>query len=155
MRLCQRSCPNNHPKCFAFFGLGDLMIASIFPGSSAMASLLTMCPSSTLLVTPNAHLAGFKRSQLAHRLASSATNTGPISLRVENLVIDMRTRRRTHVVRLCKLKNNGVFSRVHRAVWNSPNFDTSPLRQICTISPSSTFTSMEAKESHISFIFEV
>ena len=36
------------------------MIASIFPGSTAMPSLLTMYPSKVPLVTLNAHLAGFK-----------------------------------------------------------------------------------------------
>ena len=63
MRLCQRSCPRNRPSCFAFFGAGDLIIASIFPGSTAMPSLLTMCPSSVPLVTPNAHFAGFRLSR--------------------------------------------------------------------------------------------
>ena len=68
MRLCQRSCPRNLPNCFAFFRAGDLMIASIFQGSTAMPSLLTICPSNVPLVMPNAHLAGFELSRaVRHR----------------------------------------------------------------------------------------
>ena len=48
MRLCQHSWTKNRPNAFAFFGVGDLMIASIFPRSTAMPSLLTMCPKRVL-----------------------------------------------------------------------------------------------------------
>ena len=43
----------------------------------------------------------------------------------------------------CKSNKDDVFSLVQTAVWNAPNFDANPQRQICTISPSWTFTSME------------
>ena len=52
----------------------------------------------------------------------------------------------------CKLKKDGVFSRVHTAVRNAPNFGAKPQRQIWTMSPPSMFTSMEARESQISLI---
>ena len=55
----------------------------------------------------------------------------------------------------CKSRKDNVFSRVHTAVRNAPNFGAKPPRQIWTISLSSMFTSMEAKESQISLIFEV
>ena len=55
----------------------------------------------------------------------------------------------------CKLKKDSVFSWVHTAVRNAPNFGAKPPRQIWTISPSSMFTSMEARESQISLILEV
>ena len=55
----------------------------------------------------------------------------------------------------CKSKKDGVFSRVHTVVRNAPNFDAKPPRQTWTISLSSMFTSMEAKELQISLIFEV
>ena len=55
----------------------------------------------------------------------------------------------------CKSKKDGVFSQVHTAVRNAPNFGARPLRQIWTIPLSSMFTSMEAKESQMSLIFEV
>ena len=55
----------------------------------------------------------------------------------------------------CKLKKDGVFSRVDTAVRNAPNFDAKPPRQTWTISLSSMFTSMEAKESHMFLILEV
>ena len=54
-----------------------------------------------------------------------------------------------------KSKKDGVFSRVHTAVRNAPNFDAKPLRQTWTISLSSMFTSMETRESQMSLIFEV
>ena len=41
-------------------------------------------------------------ASILHRLASSATTTGPISLRVQHLVVFTRTHRRTHVVLLYK-----------------------------------------------------
>jgi hypothetical protein len=55
----------------------------------------------------------------------------------------------------CKSKKDGVVSRVHKAVRNAPNFDAKPPRQIRTFSLSSMFTSIDAKESQISFIFKV
>ena len=55
----------------------------------------------------------------------------------------------------CKSKKDSVFSRVFITVWNAPNFDAKPPRQTWTISLSSMFTSMEAKESQMSLIFEV
>ena len=64
MRLCQRSWPKNRPNAFAFFGVGDCMIASIFPRSTAIPSLLTMHPSRVPLVTLNAHLAGLRLSRV-------------------------------------------------------------------------------------------
>ena len=65
MRLCHRSWPKNRPNAFAFFGMGDLMMASIFPGSTAMHSSLTMSPRRVPLVTSNAHLARFRLSLAA------------------------------------------------------------------------------------------
>ena len=68
MRQWQRSWPKNCPNAFAFFGVGDFLIASIFLGSTAMPSFLTMCPNRVPLVTPNAHLAGFRLSlAMRHR----------------------------------------------------------------------------------------
>ena len=55
----------------------------------------------------------------------------------------------------CKSRKDGVFSRVHTAVRNAPNFGGKPLRQTWTISLSSMFTSMEARESQMSLIFKV
>ena len=55
----------------------------------------------------------------------------------------------------CKSKKDGVFSQVHTTVRNALNFGAKPPRQTWTISLSSMFTSMEAKESYMSFIFEV
>ena len=55
----------------------------------------------------------------------------------------------------CKSKKDGVFSRVHTTVRKAPNFGAKPPRQTYTISLSSMFTSMEARESQMSLIFEV
>ena len=54
-----------------------------------------------------------------------------------------------------KSKKDGVFSRVHTAVRNAPNFGAKPPRQIWTIPLSLMFTSMEATESQMFLIFEV
>ena len=55
----------------------------------------------------------------------------------------------------CKSKNQGVFSLVQTVVRNAPNFDANPLRQTCTIFSSSTFTLIEARDSHMFLILEV
>ena len=55
----------------------------------------------------------------------------------------------------CKSKKDDVFSQVHTTIRNAPNFDAKPSRQTWTISLSLMFTSIEAKESQMSLIFEV
>ena len=67
MRLCHHSWPKNRPNAFAFFGVGDLMMTLIFPGSTAMASSLKMWPRRVPLVTQNTHLAGFRLSLAAQQ----------------------------------------------------------------------------------------
>ena len=80
MRMCQWSWPKNGSNAFAFFGVGDLMIASISPGSTAMPSLLTMCPSRAPLITPNGHLARFKLSRVALNITGGG-GSGPCASR--------------------------------------------------------------------------
>ena len=58
---------NLHDNAFAFFKVGALMMASIFPGSTAMPSLLTICPRRVSLITQNAHLGGFRLSRVARQ----------------------------------------------------------------------------------------
>ena len=82
MRLCQPSWPKNRPNAFAFFGMGDFMIASIFPRSTAMPSLLTMCLNKVLLVTPNAHLTGFRLSLAVQQRCRHNRRSYKWSLRV-------------------------------------------------------------------------
>jgi uncharacterized membrane-anchored protein len=55
----------------------------------------------------------------------------------------------------CKSKKDGVDSLVHTAIWNAPNFDARPQRQIWTVSLSSIFTSTDARDSQISLSFRV
>ena len=82
MRLCQWSWPKNRPNPFTFFGMGDLMIASIFPRSMLMPSLLTMCPSKGQLVILNANLDGFKRNHVVRHRSKHSRRWCKWSLRI-------------------------------------------------------------------------
>ena len=54
------------------------MIASIFPVSTAMPSLVTMCPSRVPLITPKAHLAGFRFSRAVRHRSKQVVLVRPV-----------------------------------------------------------------------------
>ena len=58
------------------------MIVSIFPGSTANPSLLTMCPTRAPLVNPNAHLDGFRLSPVVRHCSKHNRRWCKWSLRI-------------------------------------------------------------------------